>query len=402
MRRNIVLLASLATVLLLAFTSLAPAQASPAKGTVISPPSTQGIPGIPRTPLYLFIPEGTTLPLAQPQGETPASIACIYGLTKTVKGCPLVGTTLLPTGGVGAVALIEYGHYSQEQADLNTFSKQWGLPTANFQEVCIDQGGCPSNAGTGWDLEEALDLQWAHAMAPNATIFAVETGTDMFLANQQAGILVAGAGGGEISNSWVVQIGSEPPDEQQYDKYLKKATVAFFAAAGDWGWGALYPSASPFVVSAGGTTIHRDQSGNATAETCWSDSGGGISKQEPRPAYQDIIQNIVGNFRGTPDMSAVADPASGVAIYSSTYCGGWCVVGGTSVASPVLAGIMNDAGKIAPSTTVALTQFYKEYGNAPEYKKWWRDITVGSNGSPAGKGWDQCTGFGSPVTYGGK
>jgi len=389
------------TVMVLSLAAPSLAQ-TPAKGFIFAPPSTLGIPGIPRTPLYVFIPEGTDLPLAQPRGETPASIACVYGLTTYVKGCPLVGTTQLPTGGKGSIALIEYGHYPQEQSDLNTFSAQWGLPTPVFQEVCIDQGGCPSNAGTGWDLEEALDLQWAHAMAPNAKIYAVETGNDMFLANQKAGVLVAGDGGGEISNSWVVQTSGEPPNEQQYDQYLQKATVAFFAASGDWRWGALYPSASPFVVSAGGTTIKRDGSGNATAETCWSDSGGGISKQEPRPKYQDGIQQIVGKFRGTPDMSAVADPNGGVAVYSTTYCGGWCIVGGTSAASPILAGIVNAAGVIAPSTNAALTQFYKEYANQSQYKGWWRDITQGSNGSPAGKGWDQCTGIGSPVKYAGK
>jgi len=402
MRRNPLLFAVFLSLIMLALATSFQGQASPAKGTVISPPSTLGIPGVPRTPLYLFIPEGEDLPLAQPRGETPASIACIYGLTPYVKGCPKTGTTLLPTGGKGSIALIEYGHYTQEQTDLNTFSSQWGLPTPVFQEVCIDQGGCPSNAGTGWDLEEALDLQWAHAMAPNAKIYAVETGTDMFLANQKAGVLVAGDGGGEISNSWVVQTGSEPPNEQQYDQYLQKNTVAFFAASGDWRVGPLYPSSSPFVVSAGGTTITRDQNGNATAETCWSDSGGGISKQEPRPKYQDGIKQIVGNFRGTPDISAVADPNSGVAVYSTTYCGGWCVVGGTSAASPILAGIVNAAGIVAPTTQAALTQFYKEYANQTEYKKWWRDITKGSNGSPAGPGWDQCTGIGSSWTYKGK
>ncbi len=401
MRRNLVLLVG-GTIFLLVLSQLAPAQASPAKGQIVLPPSSVGLPGVPRTPLKLFIPAGTTLPMSNPGGETPASIACVYGLTEQVKGCPINGTTQLPTGGANGIAVIEYGHYPNEQNDLNTFSTEFGLPTANFEEVCIDKGGCPDNSGSGWDLEEALDLQWAHAMAPNAKIFAVETGNDMFAANVKAGKLVAGLGGGEVSNSWVTSTQGEPRNEKQYDHSFKKNMVVFFAAAGDWRVGPLYPSSSPFVVSAGGTSVNRDGSGNFTGESCWGGSGGGISTQEPRPTYQNIIKKLVSSKRGTPDMSGVADPNTGVAVYSSTYCGGWCVVGGTSVASPVLAGIVNSAGTFLPSSTAELTKIYKEYGNKTEYKKWFRDITTGSNGSPAKKGWDECTGVGSPVTYKGK
>src|SRR5262249_27098919 len=116
MRRHTLLFVMLVSLMMLTLAAPLPAQ-NLAKGTVFAPPSTLGIPGIPRTPLYVFIPEGTDLPLAQPRGETPASIACIYGLTTYVKGCPLNGTTQLPTGGKGSIALIEYGHYAQEAAD---------------------------------------------------------------------------------------------------------------------------------------------------------------------------------------------------------------------------------------------------------------------------------------------
>jgi subtilase family serine protease len=393
----------MAIFLVIAQTALA--QASPAKGRIIAPPSTVGIPGVPRTSVLLFVPEGATLPLAQPAGETPASLACIYRLTKPVPGCPINGTTAVPTGGSRAIAVIEWGRNAHEQSDLNTFSRQFGLPAANFEEVCIDMAGCPDNSGYGWDLEEALDLQWAHAMAPNAKIYAVETGTDsgLLLANQIAGALVATNGGGEVANTWLDL--NEPTDEQQYDNYFEYKGVVYLFSAGDWRALHLYPSTSPFVVSVGGTTIERDSSGMFSGERCWDRSGGGNSTEEARPAYQNIVKKLVGKFRGTPDISFDGDPATGVAVYSTSYCGGWCVTGGTSVGSPALAGVVNSAGKFSPSTTDQLRRIYQEYANKKVYGRRFRDITIGSNGAElrqARKGWDECTGVGSVMTYQGK
>jgi len=391
MPRSVVFLAITAAVIL-TVSQIAPAQESPARGTVVVPPSTQGLPGLPRTTLLFFIPEGGPQPLI-PQGETPASIACIYGVTKKTQGCPKDGT-VIPTGGSKAIAVTEWGSNSTMKSDLETFSSTFGLPAPDVTEVCTESS-CPRNDGTGWDGETAMDVQWAHAMAPYAKLYVVETGTDLMAAVAKAEQLVAAAGGGEVSNSWDYFDG-EPPYEKQYDKYFQTQTVVYFAAAGDWGAWPTYPSVSPFVVSAGGTTIHRDGSGNFTGESCWSDSGGGLSSQEPRPSYQNVIKKLVGSHRGTPDLAAVADPYSGVAFYNTTYCEGWCVGGGTSAASPILAGIVNAAGGFAATTNAELTKVYKEYGNPKQYKKLFRDITTGDNGDPATKGWDMCTGVGAP------
>jgi len=178
--------------------------------------------------------------------------------------------------------------------------------------------------------------------------------------------------------------------------------VVYFAAAGDTGGEVIYPSASPYVVSAGGTTIDRDSNGNFLYESAWSDAGGGPSQYESRPSYQNIIKKIVGSHRGTPDISSEASNVSYVAIYSELGCGGWCGVGGTSVASPTLAGIINAAGEFNGSTNAELTEAYKEYGVKKEYKEYFTDITRGSNGYQCKKGWEYCTGIGSPLTYGGK
>jgi kumamolisin len=405
MRRNVLPLVMIATVLF-AITQLAPAQDGSARGTVVAPPSTLGIPGLPHTPLYIFVPEGGANPLI-PSGETPASIACIYGVTKKTTGCPKTGTTV-PTGGSNAIAVVEYGSNSTMKSDLNTFVKQWGLAAPNVTEICATGSSCPSNDGTGWDLETALDVQWAHSMAPNAKLYVVEFSSDPIGdgAETDAAQAVAKAGGGEVSNSWFYQGGEtwcgSGNCELGYDKYFSYTGDVFFASAGDSGAIPQYPSVSPNVVSAGGTTVLRNGSGNYTGESCWSGSGGGLSVYEPRPSYQTAIKKIVGSKRGTPDVAAVADPSSGVAVYSSTYCRGWCVVGGTSASSPILAGITNTAGGFASSTNAELTKVYKEYGSKAQYKKLFHDITTGNNGYNAKKGWDYCTGVGTPKTPSGE
>jgi len=393
MGRSVLLVAIVASVLFV-FAGFASAQDDLARGTVIAPPSSQGLMGI-RTPLYIYIPEGGVNPDI-PAGETPASIACIYGLVKKTKGCPKAGT-LIPSGGKGAIAVVEYGSTSTMKADAATFSTQWGLPAPNITEICATGGTCPRNDGTGWDVETALDVEWAHAMAPNAKIYVAEFSNDPLTdgAETQGATAVVAAGGGEVSNSWGY-LGGEFSQELQLDSYFVQNGVVFFASAGDSGATPQYPSVSPNVVSAGGTWIQRNGQGLYTKEICWAGSGGGPSAYEPIPSYQNVIKSIVGKVRGTPDIAADASPGSGVAVYNKTSCGGWCTVGGTSVASPMLAGITNFAGGFASSTNVELTKIYGEYGNATQYKKLFHDIVGGNNGYPSVKGWDYCTGVGTP------
>ena len=219
------------------------------------------------------------------------------------------------------------------------------------------------------------------------------------------GQLVAAAGGGEVSNSWSFGPG-EIQGEKGYDKYFLKKGVVFFASSGDTS-PVRYPSVSPNVVSSGGTTVNRNSSGDFTGESSWDGcngaTGGGLSSEESRPAYQDIIKKIVGDHRGTPDVSFDANPCSGVAVLDTYGQGGWLQVGGTSVSSPSLAGIFNSAGNFYKSTSDELTAIYKEYGVQKEYNAWFRDIKSGSNGVyNCVKGYDLCSGVGSPLTYKGK
>jgi kumamolisin len=201
-----------------------------------------------------------------------------------------------------------------------------------------------------------------------------------------AGSLVAAGAGGQVSNSWG---GSEFSNESTYDGAFNAAGVTYFVASGD-SPGTSYPAVSPNVVAVGGTTIARSRvSGNFQKETAWADGGGGPSQFESRPAYQSSIAKTVGSARGTPDLSAVADPNSGVWIYDS-QAGGWLVVGGTSVATPVVAGITNLQNAFRLSSSAELTNLY---ANPSSYT----DIKSGGCGThKAATHWDFCTGVGVP------
>jgi len=328
-----------------------------------------------------------------PSGETPQSLRPVYNLPTS--------------GGTQVIAIVDAYDYPTAENDLNVFSLQFALPpctTANgcFQKVFAN--GSKPRSNCGWAQEASLDIEWAHAMAPNARIILVEAKSnsfsDLFQAVDVASNLVSSNGSwGEVSMSWG---GSEFSSEASYDSHFTTAGIVYFAASGDTGGKTIYPGVSPNVVSAGGTTLHRDANGNFLSETGWSGSGGGKSLYENRPSYQDAVSSVVGAKRGVPDFSFDADPNSGVSVYDSTLCqgvSGWLVFGGTSVASPALAGIVNLAGHFYASSNTELTTIYSDMSNSSDF----RDITSGTAGSfNATTGWDFVTGVGSNQGTNGK
>jgi len=342
------------------------------------------------------VPEASGPPFTGYLFETPASLACVYRLVApSVAGCNPNIATVNPNGGARAIAIVDAYHYPTASSDLAVFSAQFGLPRANLQ-VVFANGRQPSVDGE-WNIEEALDIEWAHAMAPNAKIYLVEAGTPSFAnlmkAVSVAGELVAAAGGGEISMSWG---GSEFPNQTSFDSYFNQVGVVYFAASGDSS-GVIWPSTSLKVVAVGGTSISRSPTTGAfQVELAWQSGGGGSSLYEPRPGYQNAISAIVQDHRGTPDVAADADPSTGVWVYASPN---WYVVGGTSVAAPVWAGIVNAAGGFSPTSHGELVALYRSPGNTS-------DIVLGScgpnQGNLASAGWDFCTGVGSPTGYSGK
>lgn len=331
---------------------------------------------------------------AAPSGETPSSIASVYNLTAQL-------------GGSGVVVIVDAFHYPTALNDFNVFSQQFGLgreastdplnATNKVFQVVYAAGNKPRN-NCGWAQEAALDIEWAHAMAPNAKIVLVEAKsnsfTDLFQAVDVASSI---AGAQEVSMSWG---GSEFSSEASNDGHFTTLGIVYFAASGDTGGKTIYPRVSPNVVSAGGTHINRDGAGNFLSEAGWSGSGGGPSAYEARPSYQDVIQTIVGTHRGVPDYSFDADPNSGVSVYDSTSCqgfSGWLVFGGTSVSSPSLAGIVNSAGSNTSSAAeLSLIYFSVSNSGATINSANFRDILTGTAGSFSAKtGWDFVTGIGS-------
>jgi subtilase family serine protease len=338
-------------------------------------------------------------------------------LVWTSQGCNPNLVTLNPNGGSRAIAVVDAYDDPNAFADLQAFSAQFGIRpiTSNsFQVVYAPFGGTtpgscagpatqPSSAAlSGWDAEESVDVQYAHAMAPKATIYLVEAQSeyylDLFCAVSVANNLVARAGGGEVSMSWAFY---DTPNGPEFDPLFTTRNVVYFASAGD-SPGVTWPSASPNVVSVGGTTLSTNPStGNFESENAWQDGGGGASAYEPRPQYQDRVARIVGTQRGTPDIAAVANPNTGVWVLDSLVNGpgSWYIVGGTSLSSPLVAGIVNAAGSFAASSAAELEMIY---ANPLGFS----DTTVGNCGlyiaTLAAPGWDFCTGFGSPRSYFGK
>jgi subtilase family serine protease len=344
--------------------------------------------------------------------ETPASIACIYRLTAFDGACNPNKVTAVPLGrGSRAIAIVDAYHNPNAAKDLAAFNAQFGLPPANLTIVYANGAVPPVDPSGGWALESNLDLQYAHAMAPNARLILVEAGSnsfaDLLKAEKVASQLVARAGGGQISNSWS---GSEWASEATYDTYFAQPGVTYFASTGD-APGTGWPSVSARVVAVGGTSVVRSASTGAFLyESSWTQAGMGISGYVPRPTYQNVIQAAVGARRGVPDVSLVANPNTGAWVYNSNPLNGavgtWYIVGGTSLASPLAAGIVNAAGGFASSTPAELANVYGALANATAYAANWTDVKSGTCGktgtSTAKAGWDICTGVGSPKGLVGK
>ncbi|HKN71455.1 MAG TPA: S8 family serine peptidase [Terriglobales bacterium] len=348
---------------------------------------------------YFFVDSDQSQPQPPPGNETPASLACVYQLVTGPAGCPITTSTNVPTGGVGAIAIIDAGDYPTAASDLAAFSSYYGIPAADFTVTWPGKKKPP--VYSDWEVEEALDIEWAHSMAPQAKLFLVESvlcnnqqcATDPTWAAVELGAkLVAENGGGVISMSWG---DSEISEETSFDKYFKHKDVVYFAASGDSGIGvSIYPGASPNVVSVGGTYFERNSKTGDFETEIYGGGGGDLSPYEPRPKYQNGIESIVGSQRGYPD---VASDFCCAVIYLE---GGWYSVGGTSWASPTFAGIVNAAGSLEKTTADELTMMYDELANPTEYAADFNDITQGAPQCMVG--WDLCAGIGSARTYAGK
>jgi subtilase family serine protease len=383
-------------------------------GTLVIPGSSvqrpQDAGRIAHTNVTIFVPNDVPFGAKHPRGryETPASLACVYGLTASVAGCNPKTLTTVAHGGSRVIAIVDAYDYPTADKDLAVFSLQFGLPAPtkdNFQKIFAGGTRPPQDPTGGWELEEALDIDMAHALAPNAKIVLVEAAsdslTDLLAAEVAANNLVANAGGGEVSNSWG---SSEFPGEQRFAGFFGGPNVVTFAAAGD-SYGVLFPSVLPNVIGVGGTSISRTASADFRSQLSWEDSGGGPSGYLPTPTFQAGVTSKVGTTRGTPDIGLIADPLTGVWFYDSTpytlqfsvQKPFWSVVGGTSVASPAAAAIFNSRGAFAYATSMQLTKIYNDLGVPAHFTDIVHGPCANAVSGHASIGYDFCTGVGTPV-----
>jgi subtilase family serine protease len=324
---------------------------------------------------------------ATPRGYGPSDLQTAYSLPSATNGS---GQT---------IAIVDAYGYASAESDLATYRAQFGLPPCTTANGCfrkIDQRGgskFPKN-NCGWAQETALDLDMASAICPNCNILLVEADSAS-LANLGAAVDTAVAlGATVVSNSY----GGGESSAANTDTHYNHPGVAITVSSGDAGYGVQYPAASPYVTAVGGTSLVNN--GGVFTETAWSGAGSGCSKYASKPSWQT---DSGCSMRTVADVSAVADPNTGVAVYDSYRCqgaAGWMVFGGTSVAAPVVAGVYALAGNAASASYPSSYAYATSAGSLT-------DVTSGSNGScsgsylcTAGAGYDGPTGLGSPLGVG--
>ena len=294
------------------------------------------------------------------------------------------------------IAIIDAYGYPTLEADLAVYRAQYGLPPCTVASGCltiVNQTGqtaplpMPPSAQNDWTVETALDMDMASAGCPMCKILVVQATNDRNNGLVTSNDTAATMGATVISNSW------GGPESASEDAHYTHVGVAIFASTGDNGYetqGASYPAASPRVIAVGGTTLVPAPSTlRGWTESAWNGGGSACSSQAPKPAWQ--TSSVCAN-RMTADVSAVGDPATGVAVYNA---GKWGVVGGTSASSPLVAAIYANTHHSAETGEYA----YKNSGL-------FFDVAAGTNGTcntilcKAGVGWDGPTGVGSPNAAG--
>lgn len=325
---------------------------------------------------------GQPLATGVPNGYGPADLAKAYNLATS-------------SGAGQTIAIVDAFDDANAESDLAVYRSQFGLgpcTTANgcFQKVDQNGGTNYPRGDMGWAEEISLDLDMASAICPNCKILLVEAKTNSF-ANLAAAVdRAALLGATVISNSYG---GNEYSGEVSDQTHFNHPGVAITVSSGDNGYGVEFPAASQYVTAVGGTSLRADGSARGFSETVWSGAGSGCSAYISKPSWQ----TDTGCARRTvADVSAVADPNTGVAVYDTfrVHPGRWLVFGGTSVAAPIIGGVYALAGGIGLTTYGSLS-----YSNTMSLF----DVVSGSNGSCGGSylctasaGFDGPTGNGTP------
>ena len=309
-----------------------------------------------------------------------------------------VPTTL---GAGKTVAIVDAFDDPNAASDLSTYRSNFGLPACTIANGCfqkVNENGAASPLPTpnrGWSSEIMLDLEMVSAICPNCHILLVEASGATIDSLGTAVNTAVSMGATAVSNSYG---GSEFSGESSADtSYYRHPGVAIVASSGDSGYGVEYPAASPYVTAVGGTRLTRASNARGWTESVWSTSpgegaGSGCSRYELKPVFQT---DLGCSRRTLTDVSADADPATGVAVYDSYGSGGWTVFGGTSVASPIMGALYAEA---SPPTGTAFPNSYLYANPGALY-----DVTSGATASctpaylcTAEVGYDGPTGLGTP------
>jgi subtilase family serine protease len=323
-------------------------------------------------------------PLATVAGLGPAQLVDAYKLPSATAGS---GQT---------IAIVDAFDDPTAEADLGTYRSQFGLSACTTANGCfrkINQNGAASplpSTDSGWALEISLDLDMASAICPNCHILLVEGSSASFADLETAVNQAATQHANAISNSY----GGSDQRESSSSAYNHPG-IAVTASSGDSGFGVDFPASSKFVTAVGGTSLTTASNSRGWTETAWNGAGSGCSRFQTQISGQ-ANANTGCRRRAVADVSAVADPNTGVAVFDSTPFqnqSGWFVVGGTSVSSPLVAGVFALAGNAASINN-----------NFPySHTSSLFDVTSGSNGScnpsqlcTARAGWDGPTGLGTP------
>jgi subtilase family serine protease len=332
-------------------------------------------------------------------GYGPSDLQAAYNLA----------TAAADNGSGETVAVVDAYNDPDADSDLSTYRSEFGLPACTEANGCfkvVSQTGSttslPENAPTSddWTAEESLDVDMVSAVCPLCNIDLVEADSDN---DSDLGTAVNEAvtlGAGYISNSYG---GSESSSETSEDSaYYDHPGTVITASAGDSSYGVEYPAASPYVTAVGGTSLSTADNSRGWTESVWNTSstegtGSGCSAYESQPSWQSALNLPAGcDNRVVADVSAVADPNTGVAIYDTANDnGGWNVYGGTSAASPIIAATYALAG--TPGSTDNPSQY--PYNDPSALN----DVTSGSTSTctpsylcTAETGYDGPTGLGTP------
>ncbi|MET7346671.1 S53 family peptidase [Streptomyces mirabilis] len=331
---------------------------------------------------------------ATPSGYGPSNLQSAYGLTSAAAS----------NGSGETIAIVDAYNDPNAEADLAKYRSYYGLSACTTANGCfkkVSQTGSTTSlpsSDAGWSEEISLDVDMASAICPNCNILLVEA-TSATMANLGKAVNEAVTLGAKyVSNSYG---GSESSSDTSYDtSYFNHPGVAITVSAGDSGYGAEYPAASKYVTSVGGTALSTSSNSRGWTESVWETSstegtGSGCSSYDAKPTWQT---DTGCSKRTIADVSAVADPATGVSVYDSYgVTAGWYTFGGTSASSPIIAGVYALGG--TPSSSSYPASFpYASAGTSAL-----NDVTSGSNGScgssylcTAKSGYDGPTGWGTP------